>query len=74
MTRAEMAAVEIRQSTGNTNVVVRHLDLSSLLSVRRFAREFIASETRLDILINNAGRRETNWVCKDGSTIQLFMF
>ncbi|XP_046875704.1 retinol-DH_like_SDR_c domain-containing protein [Hypomesus transpacificus] len=55
MTRAEMAAVEIRQSTGNTNVVVRHLDLSSLLSVRRFAREFIASETRLDILINNAG-------------------
>ena len=57
--------MEIRQSTGNTNVVVRHLDLCSLLSVRGFAREFIATETRLDILINNAGRREINCLFKN---------
>ncbi|KAK6323789.1 hypothetical protein J4Q44_G00061280 [Coregonus suidteri] len=55
LTRGEAAAAEIRSSTGNTNVVVQQLDLASLGSVRQFAREFIATETRLDILINNAG-------------------
>ncbi|KAJ8383381.1 hypothetical protein AAFF_G00220810 [Aldrovandia affinis] len=53
--RAEMAAVEIRHATGNQNVVVRHLDLASLYSVRQFVRAYTASEGRLDILINNAG-------------------
>ena len=33
----------------------RHLDLSSLTSVRNFAKEIIATENRLDVLINNAG-------------------
>ncbi|XP_017550979.1 retinol-DH_like_SDR_c domain-containing protein isoform X1 [Pygocentrus nattereri] len=55
LTRAEKAAAEIRRSTGNGNVVVRHLDLASLFSVRQFAHEYIATEDRLDILINNAG-------------------
>lgn len=55
LTRGEAAATEIRSSTGNTNVVVQQLNLASLGSVRQFAREFIATETRLDILINNAG-------------------
>lgn len=53
--RAEKAAEKIRCSTGNGNVVVRHLDLASLFSVRQFAQEYIATEDRLDILINNAG-------------------
>ncbi|XP_048850064.1 retinol dehydrogenase 12-like isoform X1 [Brienomyrus brachyistius] len=55
LSRAERAADEIRQSTGNRNVVVRHLDLASLSSVRQFAKSYICSEERLDILINNAG-------------------
>ncbi|XP_076864993.1 retinol-DH_like_SDR_c domain-containing protein isoform X2 [Brachyhypopomus gauderio] len=55
LTKAENAAAEIQRSTGNVNVVVRHLDLASLYSVRQFAHEFIATEGRLDILINNAG-------------------
>ncbi|XP_028835198.1 retinol dehydrogenase 12 isoform X2 [Denticeps clupeoides] len=55
LTKAEKAAEEIRQSTGNRNVVVRHMDLASLYSVREFAKEFIATEDRVDILINNAG-------------------
>ncbi|XP_066530490.1 retinol-DH_like_SDR_c domain-containing protein [Hoplias malabaricus] len=55
LTRAEKSAAEIRMSTGNGNVVVRHLDLASLYSVRHFAHEYIATEDRLDILINNAG-------------------
>ncbi|KAL7829579.1 hypothetical protein AOLI_G00304640 [Acnodon oligacanthus] len=55
LTRAERAAAEIRRSTGNGNVVVRHLDLASLFSVRQFVHEYIATEDRLDVLINNAG-------------------
>ncbi|XP_042597375.1 retinol dehydrogenase 13 isoform X2 [Cyprinus carpio] len=58
LTRAENAAEYIRRSTGNGNVVIRHLNLASLYSVREFAKEFIATEERLDILINNAGKIE----------------
>uniref|UniRef100_A0A3Q3FW11 Si:dkey-23o4.6 n=1 Tax=Labrus bergylta TaxID=56723 RepID=A0A3Q3FW11_9LABR len=53
--RAEQAAEEIRLATGNGNVVIRHLDLASVYSVKQFAKDFIDSEDRLDILINNAG-------------------
>ncbi|XP_056618382.1 retinol dehydrogenase 13 isoform X2 [Triplophysa dalaica] len=58
LTSAENAADSIRRSTGNGNVVVRHLNLASLYSVRQFAKELIATEERLDILINNAGKIE----------------
>lgn len=56
LTRAESAAEEIREATGNGNVVIRHLDLASLHSVRQFAKDYVDSEDRLDILINNAGK------------------
>lgn len=55
LTRAEEAAEDIRRSTGNGNVVIRHLDLASMYSVKQFAKDFLDSEDRLDILINNAG-------------------
>lgn len=55
LSKAEKAAAEIRRSTGNGNIVVRHLNLASLFSVRQFAHEYTATENRLDILINNAG-------------------
>lgn len=45
---------EIIQKTGNRNVKCMHLDLSSFQSIRNFASEFLASGSRLDILINNA--------------------
>ncbi|XP_059195948.1 retinol dehydrogenase 12 [Centropristis striata] len=72
LSRAETAAEEIRQSTGNGNVVIRHLDLSSLYSVRTFARDFLDSEDRLDILVNNAGVMMCPlWLTEDGFETQL---
>ncbi|XP_017562360.1 retinol dehydrogenase 13 isoform X1 [Pygocentrus nattereri] len=56
LTRAENAAEEIQRTTGNGNVVIRHLNLASLYSVREFAKDFLATEERLDILVNNAGK------------------
>lgn len=41
--------------THNTNIETKHLDLTSLQSVRKFAKEINETEERLDILINNAG-------------------
>ena len=55
MTRANQAAEDIRQRSGNGNVIVKKLDLASLQSVRQLAEDILASEERLDILINNAG-------------------
>lgn len=56
LVRADMAAQAIRQATGNGNVVTRHLNLASIYSIREFAKEYLATEERLDILINNAGK------------------
>ncbi|KAM6910544.1 retinol dehydrogenase 13 [Xenentodon cancila] len=72
LTRGEQAAAEIRQSTGNGNVVVRHLDLASLYSVQQFAKEFLDTEDRLDVLINNAGVMMCpRWLTEDGFEMQL---
>ncbi|KAF3692491.1 Retinol dehydrogenase 13 [Channa argus] len=72
LTRAEQAAEEIRRSTGNGNVVTRHLDLASIYSVRQFAKDFLDSEDRLDILINNAGVMMCpKWLTEDGFETQL---
>jgi len=39
----------------NDNIVVRKLDLSSLQSIRKFAQQINQEESRLDVLIHNAG-------------------
>ncbi|XP_069676664.1 retinol dehydrogenase 11-like isoform X2 [Periplaneta americana] len=46
---------ELIKDTGNSNIVVLHLDLTSLTSVRKFVSNVIRTEPRLDVLINNAG-------------------
>ncbi len=43
------------QESGSEQVVFMQLDLGSLKSVRSFVETFLKSESRLDILINNAG-------------------
>ncbi|XP_037305043.2 retinol dehydrogenase 14b isoform X1 [Pungitius pungitius] len=54
---AEEAAEDIRKQAGaeQGEVVVKHLDLASLKSVRAFCEEIKAEESRIDVLINNAG-------------------
>lgn len=46
---------EIIAETGNKNVVVHHIDLSSFKSVREFAKTIKQSEAKIDVLIHNAG-------------------
>lgn len=55
---AEKFKEELVKETGNTNIVVRKLDLSSLSSVRQFAEQINREEDRLDVLIHNAGTAE----------------
>lgn len=55
--RAEKAAQEIQQEAGpeQGELVIKLLDLASLKSVRSFCEEIMKEESRIDILINNAG-------------------
>lgn len=54
-TKGQKAALRIQNLSKNTNVVFKHLDLASLHSVREFCRAILTTESRLDVLINNAG-------------------
>ncbi|XP_066467942.1 retinol dehydrogenase 14 [Tiliqua scincoides] len=62
--RAEEAARELRAELGlcsrgggecRGELLVRELDLASLRSVRSFCQQVLQEESRLDVLINNAG-------------------
>ncbi|XP_036423727.1 dehydrogenase/reductase (SDR family) member 13 like 1 [Colossoma macropomum] len=53
--RGEDAVRDIRRESGNDEVVFMPLDLASMKSIRSFAETFLKFESRLDLLINNAG-------------------
>ncbi|XP_007439033.1 retinol dehydrogenase 12 isoform X1 [Python bivittatus] len=53
--KGQAAAEEIRRATGNPQVHLRLLDVSSMASVRDFAGQFLEEEKQLHILVNNAG-------------------
>lgn len=55
MRRGEKARDEIIKNTGNREVVLKKIDLCSFDSIRKFADDFLKTESRLDVLINNAG-------------------
>ncbi|XP_051866205.1 retinol dehydrogenase 12 [Pristis pectinata] len=55
LTKAEAAAQEIREDTGNKQVIVRELDLGNTRSIYQFAENIIKEEKVINILINNAG-------------------
>lgn len=53
--RAQNALLEIKDQSGSSNVHFLLLDLASLKSIREFSQKFHQLESKLDILINNAG-------------------
>ncbi|XP_054153466.1 retinol dehydrogenase 12-like [Oppia nitens] len=53
--RAESAIKDIKKIYPKADIRSAKLDLSSLVSVREFAQRLAHEETKLDILINNAG-------------------
>ncbi|XP_038637962.1 retinol dehydrogenase 11-like [Scyliorhinus canicula] len=70
--KTELVADQLRACMCNDNIVVYKLDLASLESIHCFAKEVAENETRIDILINNAGApigpRE---VTEDGFELQI---
>ncbi|XP_016316299.1 retinol dehydrogenase 14-like [Sinocyclocheilus anshuiensis] len=71
--RAEKAAQEIQQEAGTEQgeLVIKLLDLASLKSVRIFCEEIMKEESRIDILINNAGIYQCPYTkSEDGFEIQ----
>lgn len=52
---ANDAREEIIRETNNKNVFVREFDLASPISIKKFVESFKKEETKLDVLINNAG-------------------
>ena len=53
--KANKVANEIKASTKNDRVFVWILDTSKLSSVRNFVKKFLATNQKIDVLINNAG-------------------
>jgi NAD(P)-dependent dehydrogenase (short-subunit alcohol dehydrogenase family) len=63
--KSEALLSEITAATGNQNIELLDLDLSSLDSVKRCAEKFNAQHKQLDMLINNAGLTSMNEVMTD---------
>ena len=55
MKKGETAVKEIQSMNPKADIKLLKLDLSSLQSVRHFAKELSQLESKVDILINNAG-------------------
>lgn len=69
--RGEAARQEIIKETDNQEVIFKSLDLASMQSIREFARTFQEQESRLDVLINNAGVTGPHRLTDDGFESQI---
>ena len=70
-TRGLSAVADIKKESGNDQVFFRSLDLASCQSVREFSERLLEEESRLDVLILNAGVMFTpNVRTKDGFEMQ----
>ncbi|XP_044271632.1 retinol dehydrogenase 11-like isoform X2 [Tribolium madens] len=69
--KANEACRKIINGTGNENVVVKLIDLSSFASVRAFVEDVKKSEDHLNILVNNAAVLEVglNSLTEDGNLL-----
>jgi len=72
MEKAKKALQKIQKSIPKAPAEIIHLDLASLVSIRKFANEFKDKFNRLDILINNAGIMAVPYkLTKDGFESQI---
>ena len=53
--RGAEALAEIKRTSGSDDVTLMLCDFASQRSIRAFAREFVATQPRLHVLVNNAG-------------------
>ncbi|CAG2173790.1 unnamed protein product [Oppiella nova] len=53
--RAQVAIDDIKRRNSKADIICHKLDLSSLQSVRQFCEQVVRNETKIDVLINNAG-------------------
>mmetsp|Transcript_30732 Transcript_30732/g.62002 ORF Transcript_30732/g.62002 Transcript_30732/m.62002 type:complete len:343 (+) Transcript_30732:8-1036(+) len=53
--RGEDALAQIKSETGNDNVFLHTVDVSSMTQVKSFAKDFLGNNHKVDALINNAG-------------------
>jgi len=69
--RGTRAEKEIKQASKSDEVKFKQLDLASFASIKKFAAEILEEESRIDILINNAGiMRCPYWKTEDGFEMQ----
>ncbi len=71
--KAEVALKEIVEKSRNSNIMVKHLDLASLKSVRDFAEDINNNEPQLDVLINNAGVAYVSQLTKTQDNFEMAM-
>lgn len=68
--RAKQAIEEMKKVDSSVDVRFLLLDLQSMASVKEAVKEFRRQETQLDILIHNAGVRNTSTI---GKTVPLLI-
>ncbi|CAG9806478.1 unnamed protein product [Chironomus riparius] len=73
METANKARDQIIKESGNENIFIKKLDLSSQKSVREFADDINKSESKIDVLIHNAGYANTFNKTKSVDGIEMTM-
>jgi retinol dehydrogenase-12 len=68
--KGEEAVAAIAAETGNDQLNLLSLDLTSLASVRKCAQDFLALDEPLHVLINNAGVAGRRGLTRDGFELQ----